>query len=70
MFVSVRPTYHWSLGELIGDRIPGSPGAAMITHGKVKSIRGGLSFNGYDAWLGAGDFAGGCISGESNAQMS
>lgn len=37
----------------------------MITHGKVKSIRGGLSFNGYDAWLGAGDFAGGCISGKS-----
>lgn len=62
--LAVKATYHWSLDRLIGDRIPGSPGAAMITHGDVRLIKGGLNFNGYDTWLAGGDFAGGCISGE------
>lgn len=29
----------------------------------MKVIRGGLHLNGHNAWLGAGDFSGGCISG-------
>lgn len=62
-FFSVRPTYHWSLNRLIKDRIPGSPGPAIRTHGEMKVIRGGLHLNGHNAWLGAGDFSGGCISG-------
>jgi len=60
----VRPSYHWSLSNIMGDRIPGSPGAAMISHGHIRRTRGGLAFNGEDAWLGGGDFAGGCISGK------
>lgn len=60
---SVRPTYHWSLDKLIKDRIPGSPGPAIRTHGEMKVIRGGLHLNGHNAWLGAGDFSGGCLSG-------
>jgi len=61
--LSVRPTYHWSLNKLIKDRIPGSPGPAIRTHGQMTAIRGGLHLNGHNAWLGAGDFSGGCISG-------
>lgn len=61
--LSVRPTYHWSLNKLIKDRIPGSPGPAIRTHGEMTAIRGGLHLNGHNAWLGAGDFSGGCISG-------
>ena len=45
------------------DRIPGSPGPAIRTHGEMVAIRGGLHLNGHNAWLGAGDFSGGCISG-------
>ncbi|XP_048583185.1 uncharacterized protein LOC5513112 isoform X3 [Nematostella vectensis] len=59
---AVKPTYHWSLSSLLDERIPGSPGSAMITHGHVQPTRGGLAFNGEDAWLGGGDYAGGCIS--------
>ena len=59
----MRPTYHWSLNKLIKDRIPGSPGPAIRTHGEMTAIRGGLHLNGHNAWLGAGDFSGGCISG-------
>ena len=62
-FLTVRPTYHWSLNKLMGDRIPGSPGPAIRTHGEMVAIRGGLHLNGHNAWLGAGDFSGGCISG-------
>ncbi|KAK2574419.1 Glutamine-rich protein 2 [Acropora cervicornis] len=58
----LRPTYHWSLDKLIKDRIPGSPGPAIRTHGEMKVIRGGLHLNGHNAWLGAGDFSGGCLS--------
>ena len=47
----------------MGDRIPGSPGPAIRTHGEMVAIRGGLHLNGHNAWLGAGDFSGGCISG-------
>ena len=63
LFLLVRPTYHWSLNKLIKDRIPGSPGPAIRTHGQMTAIRGGLHLNGHNAWLGAGDFSGGCISG-------
>ncbi|XP_022800516.1 uncharacterized protein LOC111338320 isoform X2 [Stylophora pistillata] len=58
----LRPTYHWSLNKLMEDRIPGSPGPAIRTHGEMVAIRGGLHLNGHNAWLGAGDFSGGCIS--------
>ncbi|KAJ7333857.1 Hemicentin-1 [Desmophyllum pertusum] len=58
----LRPTYHWSLNKLIKDRIPGSPGPAIRTHGQMKAIRGGLHLNGHNSWLGVGDFSGGCIS--------
>ncbi|KAL9981056.1 hypothetical protein ACROYT_G009713 [Oculina patagonica] len=58
----LRPTYHWSLNKLIKDRIPGSPGPAIRTHGEMKAIRGGLHLNGHNSWLGAGDFSGGCLS--------
>ena len=47
----------------MGDRIPGSPGPAIRTHGEMVAIRGGLHLNGHNAWLGVGDFSGGCISG-------
>ncbi|KXJ29084.1 Hemicentin-1 [Exaiptasia diaphana] len=60
--IEFRPSYHWSLNSIMGDRIPGSPGAAMISHGHIRKTRGGIAFNGEDAWLGGGDFAGGCIS--------
>ncbi|XP_068680028.1 uncharacterized protein [Montipora foliosa] len=59
---TLKPTYHWSLNKLIKDRIPGSPGPAIRTHGDMKVIRGGLHLNGHNAWLGAGDFSGGCLS--------
>jgi len=54
----------------MGDRIPGSPGAAMISHGHILKTRGGIAFNGDDAWLGGGDFAGGCISGKTRMDDS
>jgi hypothetical protein len=63
IYFAVRPSYHWSLSNIIGDRIPGSPGAAMVSHGHILKTRGGIAFNGKDAWLGGGDFAGGCVSG-------
>lgn len=41
----------------------GSFGLVIWMYGVMMVIRGGFYFNGYNVWLGVGDFFGGCISG-------
>lgn len=45
------------------DWIFGSLGLVIWIYGEMVVIWGGLYLNGYNVWLGVGDFFGGCISG-------
>ncbi|XP_078359624.1 uncharacterized protein LOC144644082 isoform X3 [Oculina patagonica] len=56
---SVTPQYLWTVQKISNSRIHGSN--PIATHGKVKSVDGGLQLNGVDAWLDAGDFYGQCL---------
>lgn len=47
----------------MGDWIFGSLGLVIWIYGEMVVIWGGLYLNGYNVWLGVGDFFGGCISG-------
>ena len=55
----VTPQYLWTVQKIFNSRIHGSN--PIGTHGKVKSVDGGLQLNGVDAWLDAGDYYGQCL---------
>ena len=58
-FSTVTPQYLWTVQKISNSRIHGSN--PIATHGRLKSVDGGLQLNGVDAWLDAGDFYGQCL---------
>lgn len=59
----MKPDFHWTLNQIKGGEVTGSPGNKFVAKGGIRLNRASIGFDGSATFMDGGDYAGTCVSG-------